>query len=56
VPAIQFEVTPGGFLFYERLNGLFRSWRISTSVEFVLPPPSLPPIRLMQGLFQEPLP
>jgi hypothetical protein len=54
VPAIRFEVTPGGFLFYERLNQMFRSWRLSTSVDFTLPPVSQPPpLRLMQGLFDE---
>ncbi|MED5402155.1 MAG: hypothetical protein VX669_17330 [Planctomycetota bacterium] len=56
VPAIRFEVSPGGFLYYERLNSLFRSWRISTSVDHVLPPATQPPIRLMQGLFEEAAP
>ena len=56
VPAIRFEVSPGGFLYYERLNSLFRSWRISTSVDHVLPPATQPPIRLMQELFEEAAP
>tara|TARA_Y100000588_G_scaffold237994_2_gene251710 strand:+ start:150 stop:509 length:360 start_codon:yes stop_codon:yes gene_type:complete len=48
VPAIRFTVSPGGTLHYERLNSLFRSWRLSTSVNYVLPTASEPKVRLIE--------
>jgi len=48
VPAIRFEVSPGGALHYERLNSLFRSWRLATSVDYVLPTVPEPASRLIE--------
>ncbi len=48
VPAIRFTVSPGGTLHYERLNSLFRSWRLSTSVNYVLPTAPEPKVRLIE--------
>jgi len=48
VPAIRFEVSPGGALHYERLNSLFRSWRLATSVDYVLPTAPAPASRLIE--------
>lgn len=36
LPAIQFEVAPGGHQYHQRLNELVEEWKLRSNVEFVL--------------------
>ena len=50
VPAVRFEVSHGGHLHYQRLDSVFRRWKLPTTVEFLLEPPGDSSSRLLQSL------
>ncbi|MFP6769687.1 MAG: hypothetical protein VB859_16040, partial [Planctomycetaceae bacterium] len=50
VPAVRFEVSHGGHLHYQRLDTVFRRWKLPTTVEFLLETPEDSPSRLLQSL------
>lgn len=56
VPAVRFEVSPGGHLHYERLDSVFRRWKLPTTVEFILETFPASPSRLLQQPLEIPTP